>query len=59
MNINLKIRFNIAGSKTHDEVTEPDRPSVTGKRVRMKNTNTETTHQETADNAETILGTKK
>ena len=61
MNINLSIRFNVIDGKVHDDQPEPDRPSVTGKRVLFaKNTNDETTHQTTADKAETTLnGLKK
>jgi hypothetical protein len=63
MNINLNIRFNLTGGKVHDdqEVTQPDLDVKTSKRVCFgKNTNDQTTHQETADKAETILnGPKK
>ena len=63
MNINLNIRFNIIGGKVHSdqEVTQPDTDvKSTSSRVRFKNTNDQTTHQETADKAETILnGPKK
>ncbi len=58
----LKIRFNLVGGKVHDdqETTQPDLDVKTGKRVRFaKNTNDQTTHQETADKAEEILNPKK
>lgn len=64
MNVQLNIRFNVTGGKVHDDqaTTQEDTGVITTtKRVRFaKNTNTETTHQETADKAEEILnGPKK
>ncbi len=62
MNINLKIRYNLTGGKVHEdqETTGPDLDVKTSGRIRFKNTNDQTTHQETADKAETILnGPKK
>jgi len=64
MNIQLNIRFNVTGGKVHDDqatTTEDTGVITTTKRVCFaKNTNTETTHQDTADRAEEILnGTKK
>lgn len=57
-----KIYFNLTGGKVHEdqETTRPDLDVKTSKRVRFaKNTNDQTTHQETADKAEQILNPKK